>query len=48
MVAMTVLCGTRIRYFRQLVHLVGDDLADGIEEGRDSFGRRFHGAVDFV
>jgi hypothetical protein len=36
MVAMAALCGTRIMYFRLLVHLVG-----GVEEGGDSSGRRF-------
>jgi hypothetical protein len=44
MVAMAVLCGTRIRYFR----LVGGDLAGSIEEGGDSSGRLFHGVVDLV
>jgi hypothetical protein len=42
MVAMSVLCGTRISYTCFLIHLVGGDLAGGIEEGGDSFGRRFH------
>jgi hypothetical protein len=46
MVAMTALCETRIRYTRLLVHLVGDDLAGGVEEGRYSSGCRFHGVVD--
>jgi hypothetical protein len=32
MVAMTMLCGTRIRYCL-LVHLVDDDLASGVDEG---------------
>jgi hypothetical protein len=42
------LCGTRIRYSRLLVHLVGGDLAGSVEEGGDSSGRRFHGVVDLV
>jgi hypothetical protein len=48
MVAMATLCGTRIRYSRLHVHLVGYDLAGGIEEGGDSSGLRFHGVVDLV
>jgi hypothetical protein len=40
-----VLCGTRIRYIRLLVHLVGDDLASGVAKGVDSSIRRFHGVV---
>jgi hypothetical protein len=48
MVAMVELRGTRIRYFCLLVHLVGDDLAGSIEEGRDSSGRLFHGVMDLV
>jgi hypothetical protein len=48
MVAMTVLCGTRIRYSRLLVYLVGGVIANGIEEGGGSSGRRFHGVVDLV
>jgi hypothetical protein len=43
MVAMVALCETRIRYIYLLVHLVGDDIADGIEEGGYSYGRRFPG-----
>jgi hypothetical protein len=48
MVAMAALCGTRIRYIRLLVHLVGSNLAGGVEEGRDLSGRRFPGVVDLV
>jgi hypothetical protein len=33
LVAMMTLCRTRIRYTCLLFHLVGDDLAGGIEEG---------------
>jgi hypothetical protein len=36
MVAMAALCRTRIRYTRLLFHLIGGDLAGGIEEGGDS------------
>jgi hypothetical protein len=39
MVAMTTLCGTRIRYCRLLIHLVGSDLAGSVEEGGYSSGR---------
>jgi hypothetical protein len=35
MVAMAMLCGTRIRYSRLLVHLIGGDLAGRVEEGGD-------------
>jgi hypothetical protein len=45
---MVVLCGIRIRYFRLLVHLVGDVLAGGVEEGGDSSGCRFYGVVNLV
>jgi hypothetical protein len=48
MVAMAVLCGTRIRYSCLLIHRVSGDLAGGIEEGGDSSGRRFYGVVDLV
>jgi hypothetical protein len=48
MVATTVLCGIRIRYSSLLVHLIGGDLADDVEEGGDSFDRRFHEVVDLV
>jgi hypothetical protein len=48
MVAMVALCGTRIRYSRLLIHPVSGVLADGVEEGGDSSGRRFHGVVDLV
>jgi hypothetical protein len=48
MVAMTMLCGTRIRYSRILVHPIGDVLAGGVEEGGVSSGRHFHGVVDLV
>jgi hypothetical protein len=33
MVAMAELCGTRTRYTCLLFHLVGDDLAVGVDEG---------------
>jgi hypothetical protein len=36
MVAMAALCRTRVRYTRLLLHLIGGDLAGGIEEGGDS------------
>ena len=48
MVAIAILCGTRIRYTRLLFHLVGDDPAAGVEEGEDSSGRPFHEVVDLV
>jgi hypothetical protein len=48
MVAMTMLCGIRIRYTLPLAHLVGGDLVGGVEEDGDSSGRRFHGVVDLV
>jgi hypothetical protein len=48
MVAMTVLCGTRIRYTRLLVHLVDGELADGVEEGGYSSGCHFCRAVDLI
>jgi hypothetical protein len=43
-----VLSGTGIRYSRLLVHLVGGNLADSVEEGGDSSCRRFYGVVDLV
>jgi hypothetical protein len=43
-----VLCGTRIRYSSLLLHLVGGDLAGGVEEGEDSSDHRLHGGVDLV
>ena len=48
MVAMAAPRGSRIRYTRLLVHLVGGDLAGGVEEGGDSSDRRFNGVVDLV
>jgi hypothetical protein len=53
MVAIVALCGTRIRYSRLLVPLVGGVLVGGVlagdvEEGRDSSSRRFHGMVNLV
>jgi hypothetical protein len=48
MVSMAALCGTRIRYSRLRVHLVGGDLVGGIEECGDSSCCRFHGVVDLV
>jgi hypothetical protein len=47
MVAMAALCGTRIRYTRLIVHLVGNNLVAGVEN-MDSFSRHFHGVVDLV
>jgi hypothetical protein len=47
MMAIMALCGTRRRYTRLLIHLIGD-LTCGIKEGRDSSGRRFHRVVDLV
>jgi hypothetical protein len=41
------LCGTRIRYTRLLVYLVGNDLVS-VVEGEDSSGHRFPGVVDLV
>jgi hypothetical protein len=35
-VAMAALCRTRIRYTHLLAHLVGGDMASGVEEGGDS------------
>jgi hypothetical protein len=46
MAAVVELCWTRIRYPHILVHLVGEDLADGVEEGGESFGCSSHGVVD--
>jgi hypothetical protein len=40
--------GARIRYTSLLIHLVGGDLVDGVEKGKDLSGRRFHGVVDLV
>jgi hypothetical protein len=48
MMAMTALCGTRIRYTRLLVLLIGNNLVDGVEEDGDSSGRRFHGVMNLV
>jgi hypothetical protein len=48
MVAMAALCETTIRYTRRLVHLVDNDLAGGVEECGDSFGRRFPGVMDLI
>jgi hypothetical protein len=48
MVAIAVLCGTRIRYTCLFIHLISDDLSDGVEEDGDSYGRRFHGVVHIV
>jgi hypothetical protein len=48
MVAMAVLCGTRIRYPRPLLHRGSGILAGGVEEGGYSSGRRFYGVVDLV
>jgi hypothetical protein len=42
---MMALCGTLISYTRLLI---GGDITDGVEEGGDSFGRRFHEVVDLV
>jgi hypothetical protein len=48
MVAMTALCGTRIRYFCLLVHLVCGDLAGSVEEDGDSPSRGFYGVAILV
>jgi hypothetical protein len=32
MVAMEAMCGTRIIYMQLLIHLIGGDLASGVEE----------------
>ena len=48
MVAMVAPRGSRIRYTRLLVHLVGGDLAGGVEKDGDSSDRCFHGVVDLV
>jgi hypothetical protein len=45
---MSALCGTRIRYSRLHVHLIGGDLAGSIVEDGDSSDRRFYGVVDLV
>jgi hypothetical protein len=45
---MMMFCGTRIRYTRLPLHLIGGDLACVVEEGGDSFGCCFHGVVDLV
>ena len=47
MLAMAVLCRTRIRFSRLLVHLVGSgDLVGGIEEREKSSGRYSFRVVD--
>jgi hypothetical protein len=46
MVAMAALRGTKIRYTCLLVHLVGDDLADGVEEGRELSSHCSYEVVD--
>jgi hypothetical protein len=38
MVAMMVMCETRIRYTHLLVQLIGGDLVGGVEEGGDFSG----------
>jgi hypothetical protein len=48
MVDMAVLCGTKIRYSRLLVNLVGGELASGVDEGGDSSGHHCHGMVDLI
>jgi hypothetical protein len=48
MVAITTLCGTRIRYTRLLLHLIDGALPGGVEEGEDSSVQCFHGVVDLV
>jgi hypothetical protein len=48
MVAMMILRKSRIRFSRLLVHLIGGDLACGVEEGRKSSCRCSHGVMDFV
>jgi hypothetical protein len=48
MVVMSTLCGTKVRYTRLLIHLVGGDLTGGVKDGGDSSGSRFTGVVDVV
>jgi hypothetical protein len=48
MVAMEVMCLTIIRYTCLLVHLVGGNLASGVEEGVESFNRCSHEVVDLI
>jgi hypothetical protein len=48
MVAMTVLCGAKIRYIRLLFYLVCDDLTGDVEEGGKSSSRCFHRKVDLI
>jgi hypothetical protein len=48
MVAMVALCGTRISNTCLLVHIVGGNLAGGVEEVGNSSSRRFSRVVDFV
>jgi hypothetical protein len=45
---METLHGRRIRFSRLLVHLVGDDLAGGVEEDGKSYGRCSDGVVDII
>jgi hypothetical protein len=45
---MAMLRGTRIRFPRLLIHLVSGDLADGIDEGGESYDRCSLEAVDLV
>jgi hypothetical protein len=45
---MVVMCGTRIRYIRHLVYLIGSDLVGGIEESGHSSGHRFPKMVYLV
>jgi hypothetical protein len=47
MLAIITLCGIRIKYTRLLVH-IGGDLAGGVEEDGDLFGRCFPRLVDLV
>jgi hypothetical protein len=45
---MMVLCGTKIRHIRLLVHLISGDLAGDVEEDEDLSGRHLYGVVDLV
>jgi hypothetical protein len=48
MVGVAVLCGIRIRYTRLPAHLIGGNLAVGIEEGGESSDRCSHRVVDLI
>jgi hypothetical protein len=48
MVAIVVLCGTKIRYTHLLVHLGDDNLVGGVKKGGESSGCCSHGLVDLI